>query len=60
MWAWLAVQLPSISFRAAAAPHASLAFLLVGAAITVPMTLGYNVCAYSVFKGKMRAAKGYH
>ncbi|MBB5448176.1 MULTISPECIES: cytochrome d ubiquinol oxidase subunit II [unclassified Paraburkholderia] len=51
---------PSISFRAAAAPHASLLFLLVGAAITVPMILGYTVYAYAVFKGKMRAGEGYH
>ncbi|WP_027209800.1 cytochrome d ubiquinol oxidase subunit II [Burkholderia sp. WSM2232] len=51
---------PAISFRDAAAPHASLLFLLVGAAITVPMILGYTVYAYSVFKGKMRPGEGYH
>ncbi|HEY2024414.1 cytochrome d ubiquinol oxidase subunit II [Paraburkholderia sp.] len=51
---------PSISFREAAAPRQSLAFLLVGAAITVPMILGYTFYAYSVFKGKMRAGEGYH
>ncbi|WMY10500.1 cytochrome d ubiquinol oxidase subunit II [Paraburkholderia phenoliruptrix] len=51
---------PGISFRDAAAPHASLLFLLVGAAITVPMILGYTIYAYSVFKGKMRPGEGYH
>lgn len=51
---------PDITFRDAAAPHPSLLFLLVGAAITVPMILGYTIYAYSVFKGKMRAGEGYH
>ena len=51
---------PAISFRDAAAPHASLLFLLVGAAITVTMILAYTVYAYTVFKGKMRPGEGYH
>ncbi|MCC8404040.1 cytochrome d ubiquinol oxidase subunit II [Paraburkholderia sp. MMS20-SJTN17] len=51
---------PSISFRDAAAPHDSLLFLLVGAAITIPMILAYTLYGYSVFKGKMRAGEGYH
>ncbi len=51
---------PAISFRDAAAPHSSLLFLLVGAAITVPMILGSPVYAYSVFKGKVRPSEGYH
>jgi hypothetical protein len=50
---------PSISSRAAAAPHASLLFLLVGTAITEPMIFGYILYAYSVSKGKMRAGEGY-
>jgi cytochrome d ubiquinol oxidase subunit II len=51
---------PAISFREAAAPHASLVFLLVGAGITIPLILGYTIYAYSVFRGKMRPGEGYH
>jgi cytochrome d ubiquinol oxidase subunit II len=51
---------PSISFRDAAAPPASLRSLLVGAVITSPMILTYTFFAYSVFKGKLRPGEGYH
>jgi cytochrome d ubiquinol oxidase subunit II len=51
---------PSISFRDAAAPDSSLGFLLVGAAITVPLILCYTAYAYWVFRGKMRLGEGYH
>ena len=51
---------PSISIWDAAAPASSLAFLLVGAVVLVPMILLYTAYAYWVFRGKMDPAEGYH
>jgi cytochrome d ubiquinol oxidase subunit II len=51
---------PSISIYDAAAPHASQAFLLVGAAVLVPIILCYTAYAYWVFRGKVAAGSGYH
>jgi cytochrome d ubiquinol oxidase subunit II len=44
----------------AAAPPESLRFLLVGAAILLPIILGYTAYAYWVFRGKVRGGEGYH
>jgi cytochrome d ubiquinol oxidase subunit II len=44
----------------AAAPDNSLAFLLVGAAVLIPIILAYTAYAYWVFRGKVNAAGGYH
>jgi cytochrome d ubiquinol oxidase subunit II len=51
---------PSVTIWDAAAPHASQAFLLVGAAVLVPTILIYTGFAYWVFRGKVRAGVGYH
>lgn len=51
---------PSISIWDAAAPSSSLAFLLVGAVVLVPMILAYTAYAYWVFRGKVDPAEGYH
>ena len=44
---------PSLTIWQAAAPDASLAFLLVGALVLVPMILAYTAYAYWVFRGKV-------
>jgi len=43
----------------ASAPAASLAFMLVGAAVLIPVILAYSGYAYWVFRGKTET-KGYH
>jgi cytochrome d ubiquinol oxidase subunit II len=51
---------PSISIWDAAAPDQSLGFLLVGAAVLVPIILAYTAYAYWVFRGKVDPHGGYH
>jgi cytochrome bd ubiquinol oxidase subunit II len=51
---------PSITIWDAAAPDNSLAFLLVGAGVLIPLILGYTAWAYWVFRGKVGDAGGYH
>ena len=51
---------PSITIWSAAAPDASLKFLLVGAAILVPLILAYTAWSYWVFRGKVDTSAGYH
>jgi cytochrome d ubiquinol oxidase subunit II len=51
---------PSISIWEAAAPSSSLAFLLVGAVVLVPLILLYTSYAYWVFRGKVDPSEGYH
>ncbi len=43
----------------AAAPHSSQAFMLVGAAILIPLILAYTAWSYWVFRGKV-GDQGYH
>lgn len=43
----------------AASPHVSQAFMLVGAAVLVPLILAYTAWSYWVFRGKV-GAHGYH
>ena len=50
----------SLTIAEAAAPEASLKFLLVGAVVLVPMILAYTVYAYWVFRGKVDPEAGYH
>ena len=50
----------SLTIWEAAAPHESLAFLLVGALVLVPMILCYTAYAYWVFRGKVDPEEGYH
>ena len=51
---------PSITIWEAAAPNSSLAFVLIGAAILVPIILIYTAQAYWVFRGKVGHDAGYH
>jgi cytochrome d ubiquinol oxidase subunit II len=51
---------PSISIWDAAAPPESQAFLLVGAAVLIPVILLYNFYAYYVFRGKVQIGANYH
>lgn len=51
---------PSLTIWDAAAPNESLAFLLVGAAVLVPIILAYTAYAYWVFRGKVDPEEGYH
>jgi cytochrome d ubiquinol oxidase subunit II len=50
----------SLTIREAAGPDASLSFLLVGAAILLPLILAYTAGVYWVFRGKVRHGEGYH
>lgn len=50
----------SFTIAEAAAPPESLAFLLVGAAVLVPVILAYTAYSYRVFRGKVRPEEGYH
>lgn len=50
----------SITIWQAAAPQNSQLFMLVGVAVLVPLILCYTGWAYWVFRGKVRAAGGYH
>jgi cytochrome d ubiquinol oxidase subunit II len=51
---------PSLTIWDAAAPDASLGFLLVGALVLVPLILAYTGYAYWVFRGKTDPHRGYH
>ena len=51
---------PSITIWDAAAPDSSLTFLLVGAAVLIPLILAYTSYSYWVFRGKVKDGEGYH
>ena len=51
---------PSISIWSGAAPNSSLKFLLVGAAILIPLILAYTAWSYWVFRGKVDPSASYH
>ncbi len=50
----------AITIHEAAAPDSSLAFMLVGAVILLPLILAYTAYAYWVFRGKVDGKTGYH
>ncbi len=50
---------PDITFYDAAAERATLRFTLLGAAIILPVVLGYTIYSYRVFRGKV-GGEGYH
>lgn len=50
----------SVTIWQAAAPARSLAFLLVGASVLIPLILAYTAYSYWVFRGKVNVAGGYH
>jgi cytochrome bd ubiquinol oxidase subunit II len=51
---------PALSIWDAAAPDKSLAFLLVGTVVLVPVILVYTAYSYWVFWGKVNPDEGYH
>ena len=50
---------PRISIWDAASPPETQVFLLVGALVLLPLTLGYTAYNYFVFRGKV-SHEGYH
>ena len=50
----------ALTIEQAAAPDESLGFLLVGAAVLIPIILAYTGYAYWVFRGKIDPEEGYH
>jgi cytochrome d ubiquinol oxidase subunit II len=58
MWPWIVP--PSIDIWQASAPPSSQKFLLVGAAIMIPIILCYTSYAYWVFRGKVGEGTHYH
>jgi cytochrome d ubiquinol oxidase subunit II len=57
---WPMMVSPSLSIQAAAAPPATQAFLLWGAAVLIPMIIAYTGYVYWLFRGKVRIGVGYH
>jgi cytochrome d ubiquinol oxidase subunit II len=57
---WPELVPPSITIWDAAAPPASQKFILVGAAVLIPIILGYTGYSYWVFRGKVGAHTSYH
>ncbi|HEX6959905.1 MAG TPA: cytochrome d ubiquinol oxidase subunit II [Ferrovibrio sp.] len=57
---WPLMVPPSITIWDAAAPDASLGFLLVGAVVLLPIILAYTAYAYWIFRGKVERHAGYH
>jgi cytochrome d ubiquinol oxidase subunit II len=51
---------PSLTIWDATSPDSSLKFLLVGAAVLVPVILAYTAWAYWVFRGKVDPKASYH
>ena len=51
---------PGITIYAAAAPTSSQLFLIVGAAVLIPIILAYNIYAYWIFRGKIQPGMHYH
>ena len=50
----------SVTIWEAAAPPESLAFLLTGAAVLIPLILAYTAYSYWLFRGKVKAGVHYH
>ena len=57
---WPLIVPPDITIWEAAAPPSSQLFLLVGAAVLVPIILAYTAYVYWLFRGKVTAESGYH
>ncbi len=51
---------PTLTIWDAAAPRDSQLFLLVGAAVLIPVIIAYSGYAYWVFRGKVQHDAGYH
>jgi len=57
---WPMMVPPGVTIQAAAAPPASQAFLLWGAAALIPIILGFTGYVYWLFRGKVQIGVGYH
>ncbi|VDR27541.1 Cytochrome bd-II oxidase subunit 2 [Raoultella terrigena] len=57
---WPHIIPPGITLWQAAAPPQSQGFMLVGAALIIPVILGYTFWSYYVFRGKVQHGEGYH
>ena len=57
---WPMIVPPRITIWDAAAPPSSQLFLLVGAAVLIPVILAYTAYVYWLFRGKVQAGQGYH
>ncbi len=57
---WPLIVPPGITIWEAAAAPSSQLFLLVGAAVLIPMILAYTGYVYWLFRGKVRPDEGYH
>ena len=57
---WPYVIPTEVTLWDAASPYKSQLFMFVGAAVLVPIILGYTAYAYWVFRGKMLHGEGYH
>jgi cytochrome d ubiquinol oxidase subunit II len=57
---WPMMVPPEVTIFAAAAPPASQAFLLWGAAVLIPIILVYTAYVYWLFRGKVQHGVGYH
>jgi len=57
---WPMMVPPGVSIQAAAAPPASQAFLLWGAAVMIPVVLAFTAYVYWLFRGKVQIGVGYH
>ncbi|MEX0497043.1 cytochrome d ubiquinol oxidase subunit II [Raoultella terrigena] len=57
---WPHIIPPAVTLWQAAAPPQSQGFMLVGAALIIPVILGYTFWSYYVFRGKVQHGEGYH
>jgi len=57
---WPMIVPPDMTIWEAAAPVSTQVFLLVGAAVLIPIILAYNAYAYWLFRGKVQEGVGYH
>ena len=57
---WPLIVPPDITIWEASAARSSQVFLLVGAAVLIPVILAYTAYVYWLFRGKVRADAGYH
>jgi cytochrome d ubiquinol oxidase subunit II len=57
---WPIIVPPAINIWDAAAPPSTQLFLLIGAAVLIPIILAYTAYGYWLFRGKVTADGGYH
>jgi cytochrome d ubiquinol oxidase subunit II len=57
---WPMMVPPEITIWDAAAPRSTQLFMLVGAAVLIPIILAYTAYVYWLFRGKIQPGQGYH